>query len=100
MAAGVYAFTDSLADDSNASAADTATSIGEIIEAMDGQMENLRPEWVAVEADAYYELNLQIRQGLAGMSSILGDMKKALEAFQDGNTQVRTAIMEVLESTS
>ncbi|MDO5669807.1 MAG: hypothetical protein Q4G50_07370 [Corynebacterium sp.] len=100
MSAGVYAFTDSLADDSNSSASDTATSIAETIEAMDLQMETLRPEWVAVEADAYYELNQQIRSGLGSMSSILRDMKRALETFQTGNTEVRTAIVEVLESTT
>lgn len=74
--------------------------IGETLDAIDQALADLVPAWEATEADSYQEVMASWSEGARGLRSVLTDVREALLATRDGNTELRTAIQGVLDETS
>ena len=87
--AEVFAFRDSTADSAGSDIFTTMNEIKQTLATNRTAINNLKPEWVSVEADAYYD----------GLADVLDNVKQTLLGVKDGTGDVKKSIGEILDAT-
>jgi len=90
--AEVFAFRDSTADSVGSNILATMNEIKQTLATNRTAINNLKPEWVSVEADAYYEGISKWNEGADGLADVLDGVK-------DGTGDVKKSIGEILDAT-
>jgi len=81
--AEVFAFRDSTADSVGSNILATMNEIKQTLATNRTAINNLKPEWVSVEADAYYEGISKWNEGADGVKDGTGDVKKSIGEILD-----------------
>ena len=83
--AEVFAFRDSTADSAGSDIFTTMNEIKQTLATNRTAINNLKPEWVSVEAD--------------GLADVLDNVKQTLLGVKDGTGDVKKSIGEILDAT-
>jgi len=90
--AEVFAFRDSTADSAGSDIFTTMNEIKQTLATNRTAINNLKPEWVSVEADAYYDGITKWNEGADGLADVPRGVK-------DGTGDVKKSIGEILDAT-
>lgn len=99
MSASMYKFTDSASDNAKKDFIRIKIAIGEALESIDNSVESLKSQWDASEAETYFEIIKNWKEGAAGLQSVLGNIRDTLDGIQKGNTELRSGISQILDET-
>ena len=99
MAQDYFAFRDSTADSVGSNILATMNEIKQTLATNRTAINNLKPEWVSVEADAYYEGISKWNEGADGLADGLDNVKQTLLGVKDGTGDVKKSIGEILDAT-
>ncbi len=94
--ASVYAFANQASADSQGGIGTTMDDIQTTLDEIGEAIGNLRPEWVAMEADSYYEIIEQWKEGANGVAGVLANVRDALAQTHAGNAELRSGITQIL----
>lgn len=97
--AEVFAFRDSTADSAGSDIFTTMNEIKQTLATNRTAINNLKPEWVSVEADAYYDGITKWNEGADGLADVLDNVKQTLLGVKDGTGDVKKSIGEILDTT-
>ncbi|MDO4631197.1 MAG: WXG100 family type VII secretion target [Corynebacterium sp.] len=97
--ADVFAFRDSASVTAESDILATMNEIKSILADNRKEINNLKPEWVAVEADAYYEAINQWNEGADGLADVLKNVEQILAAVRDGTGELKKSIGKILDAT-
>ncbi|MFC2376166.1 MAG: WXG100 family type VII secretion target [Corynebacterium matruchotii] len=97
--AEVFAFRDSVSVEAEADIRRIMRRIKKTLAANRKAINNLKPEWVSVEADAYYDGITKWNEGADGLADVLDNVKQTLLGVKDGTGDVKKSIGEILDAT-
>lgn len=95
----VYSFRTSDATGSASGILRTQSDIGETLNEIDAALKRLHPQWEASESDMYQEMMAKWQEGAEGLRSVLTEVREVLLKTRDGNSEVRSAVQQVLDQT-
>ncbi|WP_257203429.1 WXG100 family type VII secretion target [Corynebacterium cystitidis] len=74
--------------------------IRDTLDDIEQSLTDLQPHWEASESDLYQQIMASWVEGAEGLRSVLTDVRSALLATRDGNSELRAAIQELLNNTT
>ncbi|MDO4632066.1 MAG: hypothetical protein Q4A82_07275 [Corynebacterium sp.] len=97
--ADVFAFRDSTSIAAESDILSTMENIKETLETNRKAINTLKPEWVAVEADAYYAAISKWNEGAEGLASVLKSVEQTLAHVRNETGDLKHAIKSILDAT-